>query len=544
MRLVTRQVTAAQAKNLEAEGVARPATARPHISFGPAGGYSPGQLAKAYGVNAGASTGQTVAVVDAFKDPSVTADLNSFDAQYGLPGETSTSFRVVNEAGGTNLSGIASDLGWATETTLDVQTVRGLCHKCKILLVEANSSSNADLGTAVDRAVAMGARVVSNSYGGPEFAGDSHVSDYNHPGAAIVASSGDDGWYGWDNFLDGGTSNNAPDVPASYNTVVGVGGTTLHLNPDSTRADETVWNDNGPGAVFGFGFNRSLGAAGGGCSAIYNAQTWQRKVAGYGTLGCGASKRDGVDIAAEADYLTGYDIFETTTSWCAPGGNDGNGASCPSSDPGWQTIGGTSLSAPLISALWGLAGGPAGVKYPALTLYGHFKSDRGHLYDVTVGDNAACGGDSAVACSGGVNINQIDAQWLDCMWGATGSAVLANRYQCQAEPGYDGVSGVGTPKGTNPFAPLSPAAVITKPGSITHGHSASFGGGKSSSPFPGGSITSYTWNWGDGHTSSGKTVSHTYSRAGTYKVTLTVTDTYTPQNNGRVGKRTITIHVS
>lgn len=212
-------------------------------------------------------------------------------------------------------------------------------------------------------------------------------------------------------------------------------------------------------------------------AAIYNAQTWQQKAAGYGTLGCGASKRNGVDIAAEADYLTGYDIVETTTSWCAPGGKDGNGAFCPSSDPGWQTIGGTSLSAPLISALWGLAGGPAGVKYPALTLYGHFKSDRGHLYDVTVGDNAACGGDSAIACSGGANINQIDAQWLDCMWGATGTAVLANRYQCQAEPGYDGVSGVGTPKGTNPFAPLSPAAVITKPGSITHGHSASFGGG-------------------------------------------------------------------
>lgn len=173
MRLVTRQVTTAQARNLEAEGAARPATARPRVSFGPAGGYSPGQLAQAHGVNAGASTGQTVAIVDAFKDPSVTADLNTFDTQYGLPGETSTSFRVVNQAGGTNLSGIASDLGWATETTLDVQAVRGLCHKCKILLVEANSSSTADLGTAVDRAVTMGARVVSNSYGGPRGRGRS-----------------------------------------------------------------------------------------------------------------------------------------------------------------------------------------------------------------------------------------------------------------------------------------------------------------------------------------------------------------------------------
>jgi hypothetical protein len=543
MRLVTRQVTPAVASRLEAAGLARPATVRPHVSFGPAGGYSPGQLAAAYGVNAGAATGQTVAIVDAYKDPSVTSDLNAFDTQYGLPLETSASFRVVNQAGGTDLSAIHTDVGWAGETSLDVDAARGLCHACKILLVEANSSSPADLGTAVDRAVTMGAKIVSNSYGGPEFPGDPEVSHYNHPGVAILASSGDDGWYGWDHFLDGAHSDNVSQVPASYQTVVGVGGTTLHLNPDSTRADETVWNDNGPGGVFGLAAGHSWGAAGSGCSAVYNAQSWQQKVAGYGTLGCGSVKRADVDIAAEADYLTGYDVFETT-SWCTPGGTDGNGNTCPSHDPGWQTFGGTSLSSPIVAALWALAGGPAGVKYPALTLYGHFKSDRGHLYDVTVGDTAACDGESAVECNGGANLNQAVGQLLDCMWAATGPSVLANRYQCQAEPGFDGVSGVGTPKGTNPFKPLSPTAVITKPAVVKHGHAASFSGASSSSPFPGGLITSYTWNFGDGHTASGKTVSHTFAKAGTFKVTLTVTDTYTAQNGGRVGKVTITLHVA
>jgi hypothetical protein len=541
MRLVTRQVSAAVASKLEAAGVARPAAARPHAAFGPAGGYSPGQLATAYGVNAGAATAQTVAIVDAYRDPSVTADLNSFDAQYGLPAETSASFSVVNQAGGTNLSAIHTDVGWAGETSLDVDAVRGLCHRCKILLVEANSSSNSDLGTAVNRAVTMGAKIVSNSYGGPEVASDPVAGDYNHPGVAVLASTGDDGWYGWDHFLDHVTPDNRPQVPAGYPTVVGVGGTTLHLNPDSTRADETVWNDNGPSGAFGLLAGRSLGAAGGGCSSVYNAQTWQRAVAGYGTLGCGSVRRSGVDIAAEADYLTGYDVFETTTSWCS--GTDGNGNPCPSQNPGWQTFGGTSLSSPIVGALWGLAGGPAGVRYPALTLYGHFKSDRGHLYDVIVGDNAACGGSSAVECNGGPNLNQAVGQLLDCMWAATGNTVLANRYQCQAEPGYDGVSGVGTPKGTNPFVALSPTAVLTRPATVKHGHAASFSGAKSSSPFPGGAITSYTWNWGDGHTSSGKTVSHTFAKAGTFKVTLTVTDTYTSQNNGRVGKITITLHV-
>src|SRR5581483_3938103 len=123
-------------------------------------------LATAYGLNNGASTNQTVAIVDAFADPSVKADLNTFDAHYGLPHETSTSFKVITQTGSTNLSGVTPDAGWAGEITLDVQTVRGLCHKCRILLVEANSSSDADLAAGVNQAVHQGAKIVSNSYGG------------------------------------------------------------------------------------------------------------------------------------------------------------------------------------------------------------------------------------------------------------------------------------------------------------------------------------------------------------------------------------------
>lgn len=533
MRLVTKQVSAEQAKNLEAAGVARPATAHPDVSFGPAGGYSPGQLATAYGVNPGASTSQTVAIVDAFNDPTVLGDLNHFDSQYGLPQETTSSFKVVNQTGGSSLP--ANNAGWAGEITLDVQTVRGLCHKCKILLVEAKNSSSANLGAAVNYAAAH-AKIVSNSYGGPETdPEDTNAvkADYNHPGVAILASTGDDGWYDWDNFNAGGSSDNVPSTPASYNTVVGVGGTTLNVNPNSTRASESVWNDNGPYDDYGLPMSSAMGASGSGCSTIYNAQQWQQKVAGYGTLGCGSTKRNGVDIAAEADYFTGIDIFESyghPTPVC--------------SGPCWYTIGGTSLASPLIAALWGLAGGPAGVKYPALTLYGHYKSDRSHLYDVTVGGTGLCDLYSPVACWLNTNPNTLGGGLLDCAWGASGSAVKPNHAQCYAQPGYDGVSGVGTPKGTNPFKPLSPTAVISAPSSITHGQSASFSGSKSSSPFPGGSITSYTWNWGDGHSSSGQTVSHTYAAKGTYNVTLTVADTYTSQNNGRVGHKTITVTVN
>lgn len=548
IRLVTRQVSSATAAKLREAGLARPAAAS-SVASGPAGGYSPGQLAAAYGVNPAAATSQTVAIVDAFQDPSVTADLDAFDAQYGLPAETSTSFKAVSQTGG-SVSGITTDVGWAGEITLDVEAVRGLCHACKILLVEANSSNNSDLGAAVDEAVSLGATIVSNSYGGTEFPSDPQASDYNHPGVAILASTGDDGWYDWDGFNLGAASNDAPQIPASYSTVVGVGGTTLNLNPNGTRASETVWNDNGPIDAEGFAFANTYGitggAAGSGCSSIYTAPAWQQDVSGYSTLGCGATLRNGVDIAADADYFTGFDMYETT-NWCS--GTDGNGNPCPASNPGWQTIGGTSLASPLVAAMWGLAGGPAGVNYPAMTLYGHFQTAPAQLYDVTVGGTGACDNTDPAPCSnffGVPNPNTLGAGLLDCQWGASGVAVLANKYQCNAEPGYDGVSGVGTPNGIVPFQPISPSAVIQDPGTLTVGVAHNFNASGSSPPFPGDSITQYKWDWGDGTTpttTASPTASHTYASPGTNTATLTVTDSDSPLNGGRTGSESIQVTV-
>jgi hypothetical protein len=523
MRLVTKQVSSTQAAQLQAEGLARPLPVKA-LADGPAGGYSPAELAKAYGVNSDTSTTQTVAIVDAYDDPTVRSDLNTFDDQYGLPHETASTFQVVNQ------DGLASPLpapnaGWAGEITLDVQAVRGLCHQCKILLVEANSDSNSDLDTAVNRAVTMGATIVSNSYGGPE--SGSADPAYNHPGVAILASSGDDGWYGWDVFNEFSVPLGVPLSPASYNSVIAVGGTSLYLNPDGTRAGEQVWNTNGPADYWGLNFLAPLGASGSGCSTLYNAQLWQQSVAGYGTLGCG-STRSSVDIAADADPFTGFDIFQTY----------------PNASGAWETVGGTSLSSPLVAAMWGLAGGPAGVKYPSLSLYGHFNSANRPTYDVTVGGTGLCDTATLTACllaAGGMNPNGLGFGDLDCGWSTTNlldATPLANRFQCYAQPGYDGVSGVGTPDGVKVFKAMAPTAVITTSGTVTHGVAHSFSGANSKDPFPGGSITAYAWNWGDGKGSSAKTVNHTYTAAGTYTVTLTVTDNY-----GRKGKRTLTITV-
>jgi subtilase family serine protease len=548
VRLVKEQVSSTQAAQMQADGLARPASLAA-LSYGPAGGYTPTQIAKAYGLNTAAATSQTVAIVDAYDDPSVLADLNHFDDQYGLPHETATSFKVVGQTGGAVPA--TTDVGWSGEITLDVQAVRGLCHTCKILLVEANTNQNSDFGAAVTEAVTLGAKIVSNSYGGPESAASDN--NYDRPGVAILASTGDDGWYGWDRLNVGGVSDNLPSTPASYNTVIGVGGTSLYLNSDGTRSAETVWNDNGPNDVAGYSIGQTFGvragAAGSGCSTLSSAKLWQQKVAGYAGLGCGATLRNGVDVAAVADSFTGYDVYETTTGWCVAPGTDGNGNACPASNPGWQTYGGTSLASPVVGAMWALAGGPAGVKYPALSLYGHFKSDTTHpLYDVTFGATGACDTGTPGGCAsffGAANPNTTAYGLIDCLWGPSGTTTLVNHYQCYARTGYDGVSGVGTPKSVAPFKPMSPKAVIKSPGTVTHGVTHTFSASGSSSPFPGGTITSYTWNWGDGHTTttSRVTVSHKYATKGKRTITLTVRDNYTTQNSGRTGKKSIAITV-
>lgn len=105
----------------------RATTSLPAYATGPAGGYTPSDLAAAYGANLAvtAAGSQLVAIVDAFNDPNMLPELNTFDSQYGLPTETSTSFEVVNQSGATSPLP-ANNSNWAGEIALDVQTVRGV----------------------------------------------------------------------------------------------------------------------------------------------------------------------------------------------------------------------------------------------------------------------------------------------------------------------------------------------------------------------------------------------------------------------------------
>jgi subtilase family serine protease len=510
----------------------------PAYSVGPAGGYTPADLATAYGINPASSTGgsQTVAIVDAYNDPHALTELNAFDAHYGLPSETATSFRKVNQFG--NATPLpTNDAGWAGEIALDLQAVRAVCNHCKILLVEGNSASNADLATAVNTAARMHATEISNSYGGPENpnAPSSLAAAYDHPGIVVTASTGDHGWYDWDfaNDAPNGESDNAPNTPAAYPTVVAVGGTALQLNSDGSRAQEQVWNENGPdddvGLMAFIGWNGDQGASGGGCSFVYQAPSWQAGVAGYGNTGCGTNRLAG-DVAADADPFTGFDVNIAGS---------------------WTTIGGTSLASPLIAGMWALAGGAGGVSYPGRSLYDHFHWTPSSLYDVQIGGNAFCDGDTAANCSAVLesettpptgnpnnllNGNTVYTNgWaglLDCGYNYDGTeGTIAANTQCNATTGYDGPSGVGTPNGVNAFTAMIPKISLRGPALIKRNVSANFSAVNFSDPIPGSSPVSYHWSWGDGSSPTVTTVpsaSHTFGTKGTYTVKLTVVD-----NNGR-----------
>jgi subtilase family serine protease len=197
-------------------------------------GLGPTDLQNAYKLTAGGS-GATVAIVDAYDDPNAESDLGVYRTQFGLPACTTANgcFRKANQNG--QASPLPTpDAGWAGEIALDLDMVSAACPSCHILLVEANSANDADLYTAVDRAVTMGARYVSNSWGGPESStqttDDAH---FNHPGVAITVSSGDNG--------------TGAEYPSSSRYVTSVGGTSLSRSTNSRGWTESAWSGAGSG---------------------------------------------------------------------------------------------------------------------------------------------------------------------------------------------------------------------------------------------------------------------------------------------------------
>ncbi|MHB1087913.1 MAG: S53 family peptidase [Acidimicrobiales bacterium] len=283
-------------------------------SIGDSGAYSPAYLQSAYNVasfsGSAATNGRIVAIVDAYNDPKVVSDMARYRHSFGLPAcprgivsttGTTCSIQVVNQDGA-RAPLPAPRASWSLEASIDVDMVSAICPRCQILLVEAKSSAMSDLGTAVNTAVAMHADVVSNSYGTAEY--PSEVSDaqlyYSHPGVPIVAAAGELG--------------RGVEFPAAAPNVVAVGGTTLVQYSDNGVRDgfETAWSKTSSG-----------------CSAYEPKPAWQRSLA--------CKNRSVTDIAAVADPSTGVWIYDSYKS------------------SGSLIAGGTSVAAPIISALFALA---------------------------------------------------------------------------------------------------------------------------------------------------------------------------------------------
>jgi hypothetical protein len=337
---------------------ALPATAVSNTS--PPPGYGPADLASAYNLPGGSTgTGMTVAVVDAYDLPTAEADLAAYRSTYGLPPCTTANgcFRKVDQSGGTTYP--ASNSGWGMEIALDIEAVSATCPNCRIILVEANNSMLSNLAQAVDTAVNLGADAVSNSYGGAEFSAETNLdAHFNHPGHAIVASTGDCGWNCYGSF--GGTTVAIPQYPAASPYVVAVGGTRLVRDSGTARGwTETAWG------------NGSTGGGGSGCSP------WEPKPAWQHDASC--SGRMQADVSAVGDPNTGIAVY-VAGSWAG-------------------IFGGTSLSAPIIAGVFALAGGPGVSVQAPSRLYANSSA----LNDVVGGNNDVTWG----TCPGGYVCNAV-----------------------------------------------------------------------------------------------------------------------------------------
>jgi subtilase family serine protease len=190
--------------------------------------YSPAQIRHAYGVDQLSQTGagQTIAIIDAFDDPTIANDLAAFDQLFNLP--------AANLIKATPQGTPSYDSGWSTEIALDVEWAHAMAPGATILLVEAKSASLSNLLSAVDYAVANGANQISMSFGGTEFPTElSSDSHFNHPGVSFFASAGD--------------SAGQVLYPATSPYVTAVGGTSISLDAAGNRISEVAWSDSGGG---------------------------------------------------------------------------------------------------------------------------------------------------------------------------------------------------------------------------------------------------------------------------------------------------------
>ena len=318
-------------------------------------GLTPAELQSAYALpSATAGEGQTVALVDAYDDPTAESDLATYRSAYGLPpcrGESGC-FRKVNQEGGTAFPPLATagSGDWELEESLDLDMVSAICPNCHILLVEAESNTFQNLDAAEREAASLGATEISNSWAAPEFAGETSLDQaFDHPGIPITAGSGDDGYDNYD------LPASAPSYPATSPYVIAVGGTVLAPAATARGWSERVWSRSGSG-----------------CSLYEPKPTYQTDN--------GCPRRTSNDVAAVAEDLSVYDTTHAT-------GDSGSG---------WITVGGTSAATPIVASVEALSEEPERELGPEA-----FYKSPGSLFDIVSGNNGSCGAGYLCEAGGG-----------------------------------------------------------------------------------------------------------------------------------------------
>ena len=319
--------------------------------------YTPVQYRVAYDLNplySGAATGrsitgagETIVIVDSYGSPTIAADLHTFDAQFGFPDPVLQieQFGTIPPFDPTN----STMVGWAEETTLDVEYAHSIAPGAKIILAETPVAETegvtgfAQMMAAEDSLIKSGqADVISQSFGATEqtFPGvssgnDSSLLDLRYAfedaalhGVTVLAASGDTGATNYES--DGKTlyPYRVNSWPASDPLVTAVGGTQLNLDQAGSKiTPDVVWND-------------GFGASGGGTSAVFSRPLYQ-----IGVSGVVGKSRGTPDISMSAAVNGGAWVYMSFAGIESPG----------VSNPGWYIFGGTSEATPIMSGIVALA---------------------------------------------------------------------------------------------------------------------------------------------------------------------------------------------
>ena len=362
---------------------------QPFATTGPSG-YGPADLQSAYKLAAASSSsgsGQTVAIVDAYDDPNAESDLGVYRSTYGLPSCT-TANGCFHKVNQTGTAGSYPTADAGWATEISLD-IEMVSAICPQchILLVEANSANQSDLSAAEDTAAGLGANAISNSYGGSEASSETASDSSYNHPGIAITA------------SSGDSGYGVEYPAASPYVTAVGGTTLNSAGNSRGWTESAWS-----------------GAGAGCSSYEAKPSWQHDA--------GCANRTVADVSAVADPNTGVAVYDTY------GGGGGNalvcaltGTDCPQ-PTGWFVVGGTSVSSPIIASVYALAGNAASVTYGSYP-YSHASS----LFDVTSGSD----GGGATGFLG------------------LGGTASCGSYLCDAGPGYDGPTGLGTPDGTGAF---------------------------------------------------------------------------------------------